>query len=101
MKYVYETDIIKEGDPIEYATRGNTGISFAAIGAYLGNPVTIFMLDWMSKERVNMIQSFGATIRPVSNEKSGFTGSIALADKMGAEEGVLLPVLVHMQPLLV
>lgn len=30
---------------------GNTDISFAAIGAALGHPVTIFVPDWMSAER--------------------------------------------------
>jgi len=91
MKQAYETGIIKEGDSIAEATSGNTGIAFAAIGAYLGNPVTIFMPDWMSKERVNLMQSLGATIRSVSKEEAGFTGSIALADKMGMEDGAFLP----------
>ncbi|KZL90466.1 PLP-dependent cysteine synthase family protein [Clostridium magnum] len=91
MRQAYEADIIKEGDPIAEATSGNTGIAFAAIGAYLENPVTIFMPDWMSKERVNLLQSLGATIRSVSKEEGGFTGSIALADKMGLEEGAFLP----------
>lgn len=91
MKNAYETGLIKEGAPIAEATSGNTGIAFAAMGAYLGNPVTIFMPDWMSAERVNLIQSFGATIRLVSKEEGGFTGSIALADKMGAAGGAFLP----------
>jgi cysteine synthase len=91
MKQAYETGIIKEGNPIAEATSGNTGIAFSAIGAYLGNPVTIFMPDWMSKERVNLMQSLGSTIRSVSKEEGGFTGSIALADKMGVEEGAFLP----------
>jgi len=91
MKESYERGLIKEGDPIAEATSGNTGIAFSAIGAYLGNPVTIFMPDWMSQERVKMLRSFGATIRSVSKEEGGFTGSIALADKMGAEEGAFLP----------
>ena len=77
--------------PIAEATSGNTGIAFAAIGAYLGNPVTIFMPDWMSKERINLIESFGATIRLVSKAEGGFTGSIALADRMGENEGAFLP----------
>jgi cysteine synthase A len=77
--------------PIAEATSGNTGIAFAAIGAYLGNPVTIFMPDWMSKERINLIESFGATIRLVSKAEGGFTGSIALADRMGETEGAFLP----------
>ena len=87
----YETGAIAEGMPIAEATSGNTGIAFAAIGAYLGNPVTIFMPDWMSKERINLIESFGATIRLVSKAEGGFTGSIALADRMGENEGAFLP----------
>ena len=87
----YETGAIAEGTPIAEATSGNTGIAFAAIGAYLGNPVTIFMPDWMSKERINLIESFGATIRLVSKAEGGFTGSIALADRMGETEGTFLP----------
>lgn len=91
MKHAYETGQVMEGGPIAEATSGNTGISFSAIGAYLNNPVTIFMPDWMSQERVDMIQSFGASIRSVSKEEGGFTGSIELADRMGAEEGAFLP----------
>lgn len=91
MKHAYETGAIKEGDAIAEATSGNTGIAFSAIGAYLGNPVTIFMPNWMSMERVNLMQSLGATIRSVSKEEGGFTGSIELSDKMGEEEGVFLP----------
>jgi len=90
MKHSYETGIIKEGVPIAEATSGNTGISFSAICAYLGNPATIFIPDWMCQERVDLIRSFGATIRCVSKEEGGFIGSIALADKMGTDEGAFL-----------
>lgn len=90
LRQAYETSAITEGMPIAEATSGNTGIAFAAIGAYLGNPVTIFMPDWMSKERINLIESFGATIRLVSKAEGGFTGSIALADRMGENEGAFL-----------
>lgn len=90
MKEAYDCCCIKEGDMVAEATSGNTGIAFSAVCAYLGNPVTIFMPDWMSKERVNLMKSLGATIRSVSKEEGGFTGAIALADKMG-EEGVFLP----------
>nr|WP_312577539.1 PLP-dependent cysteine synthase family protein [Sedimentibacter sp.] len=91
LKRSYEAGLIKEGDTIAEATSGNTGISFSAIGAYLGNPVTIFMPDWMCKERINLIESFGATVRCVSKEEGGFVGSIKLADEMGLKEGVFLP----------
>ena len=56
------------------ATSGNTGISFAAVGRALGHPVAIFMPDWMSTERVNLIRSFGAKIHPVSKDERRLPG---------------------------
>ena len=47
LKGSYEAGLIKRGDIIAEASSGNTGIAFSAIGAYLGNPVHIFMPDWM------------------------------------------------------
>lgn len=91
LKTAYENGHIHEGDMIIEATSGNTGIAFAAMGACLGNPVMIFMPDWMSQERVNLIRSLGATIRPVSKAEGGFTGAIALADRMGEQECTFLP----------
>jgi cysteine synthase A len=73
------------------ATSGNTGISFAAIGRALGHKVNIFMPDWMSEERKNLIRSFGATIRLVSKEEGGFLGSIAMADETAMNSGGFLP----------
>jgi cysteine synthase A len=52
----YERGALKPGYQIIEATSGNTGISFAAIGRALGHPVIIFMPDWMSKERINLIR---------------------------------------------
>ena len=66
------------------ATSGNTGIAFSAIGRALGHPVTIFMPDWMSQERKNLIRSLGAKIRLVSKEEGGFLGSIRLAEDHAA-----------------
>ncbi|MDH3591083.1 MAG: PLP-dependent cysteine synthase family protein [Planctomycetota bacterium] len=83
---------IEPGWTIAEATSGNTGISFAAIGRALGHPVRIFMPDWMSRERVLVIQSLGAEIVPVSSGQGGFVGSIAQADRYAEEnEGVFLP----------
>ena len=61
-----EEEAIRPGSTIVEATSGNTGISFAALGKALGLHVIIFMPDWMSRERVELIQSLGAEIRPVS-----------------------------------
>ena len=46
----------------------------------MGHPVTIFMPNWMSAERINLIRSLGAEIVPVSKEEGGFLGSIAKAE---------------------
>ena len=80
----YAAGSLKAGDTIVEATSGNTGIAFAAIGRALGHPVRIVMPDWMSRERVLVIQSLGATIVPISKEQGGFLGSIAEANAFAA-----------------
>lgn len=91
LKYSYKSQLIKEGDIIAEASSGNTGISLSAIGAFLGNPVHIFMPDWMTKERIQLMESFNATIQLISKEEGGFIGSIKKAEEMGTKEGVFLP----------
>ena len=88
----YETGTLKPEAPIAEATSGNTGISFSAIGRAMGHPVTIFMPDWMSIERLNLMKSYGAEIRLVSKEEGGFLGSIQLAEQMQKDDpNVFLP----------
>jgi cysteine synthase A len=80
------------GGIIAEATSGNTGIAFSALGRALGCRVAIFMPDWMSRERMLLIQSLGAEVRPVSHAEGGFLGSIRLAEEMAARQpGVFLP----------
>ena len=76
----YRRGEIWPGDTIAEATSGNTGIAFAALGRTLGHPVRIYMPDWMSRERVLLIQSLGATVVPISAEEDGFLGAIACAE---------------------
>ena len=66
IRKAYESKVLKRGDRIAEATSGNTGIAFSAIGRAMGHPVTIFMPDWMSMERINLIKSMGATVRLLS-----------------------------------
>jgi len=89
----YQTGELRQGMHIMEATSGNTGISFSALGRAMGHEITIFMPDWMSAERINLIRSFGANIRLVSADEGGFLGSIAMADKAKQEhpEKVFLP----------
>jgi cysteine synthase A len=92
LRKAYQQGQIKPGDMIAEATSGNTGIAFAALGRALGHPVRIYMPDWMSQERVRLIQSFGAEIIPVSREQGGFLGSIQQTEALQRERGdVFLP----------
>ncbi len=76
METAYASKAVQPGDMIAEATSGNTGIAFAAVGRALGHDVRIYMPDWMSRERVRVIQSLGAHIVPVTAEEGGFLGSI-------------------------
>ena len=92
IRQAYSTGEIKTGDTIVEATSGNTGIAFAAIGHAFGNPVHIFMPDWMSKERISLIKSYGAEVTLVSREQGGFVGAIELCERFRWEnENVFLP----------
>jgi cysteine synthase A len=92
LRKAYAEDKIHPGDIIAEATSGNTGISFAAIGSALGHPVSIFMPDWMSRERKDLIRSYGARIILVSKEQGGFLGSIRMSEEFAASQpGVFLP----------
>ena len=92
LRVAYERKLLQPGAPIAEATSGNTGISFAALGRALGHPVTIFMPDWMSQERKDLIRSLGAQIRLVSREEGGFLGSIEMAEQFAAgTPGAFLP----------
>jgi cysteine synthase A len=88
----YQKGFINDQTTIVEATSGNTGISFSALGSALGHPVVIFMPDWLSKERVSLIKSFGAHICLVSKEEGGFLGSIQKAqDYAEKNPNVFLP----------
>ncbi|TBR18077.1 cysteine synthase family protein [bacterium] len=84
-------ELTPEG-PIVEATSGNTGIAFAAVGRALGHPVVIFMPDWMSQERKDLLRSLGAEVRLVTHEQGGFLGSIRMAEEYAARTpGAFLP----------
>jgi len=89
----YKSGALQAGMHIMEATSGNTGISFSALGRAMGHEVTIFMPNWMSIERINLIRSFGANIRLVTPEEGGFLGSIRMADALQAKnpDKIFLP----------
>ncbi|MCP3903601.1 MAG: cysteine synthase family protein [Planctomycetes bacterium] len=92
MRRAYESGELRPGDVIAEASSGNTGISFAAIGRALGHPVRIYMPDWMSSERVQLIRHFGAEVVLVTRKEGGFVGSIERAEAYAqSRERVFLP----------
>jgi cysteine synthase len=83
---------LQTGDVIVEATSGNTGIALAAMGSAMGNPVCIYMPDWMSQERVQLIRSYGAQVVLVSKEEGGFLGTIGRTESHDASGSkVFLP----------
>lgn len=92
LRKAYASGAIRRGDTIVEATSGNTGIAFAALGRAFRHPVRIFMPDWMSKERIALIKSYGADVVLVSKEEGGFLGSIQCCDNYEHDhEGCFLP----------
>lgn len=92
LQQAYRSGKIKSQDVIVEATSGNTGIAFSAIGKALGHEVRIIMPDWLSRERINIIESLGAEVILISKEQGGFLGSIALSEKMAlSDPSVFLP----------
>lgn len=74
--------ILKRNMPIIEATSGNTGISLSAIGAYYKHPVYIFMPDWASKERIEIMKSYNAKVTLISKEAGGFIKCVEESKKL-------------------
>jgi len=91
IKSAYELGVLKPGDTIVEATSGNTGISFAAMGAYLGHPVHIYMPSWLSKERKRLIRFYGAKLFEITAKQGGFMKCVELASKKSQKNGYFGP----------
>ena len=72
------------------ATSGNTGISLSAIGSYLNHPVYIFMPDWVSHERLELMKLYGANVMLVSKEDGGFKRCVELAKEFSIKNNGFL-----------
>ena len=81
---------LKKEQPIVEATSGNTGISLAAIGGYYKHPVYIFIPDWASKERIELMKNYGANVTLISKEQGGFIGCVEEAKKLTKEKNGFL-----------
>lgn len=84
-----ENGLIKKGDTIIEATSGNSGISFAFLGAERGYNVKIIMPSNMSEERKQMLRLYGSELIEV--EDGRFDEAISLRDKMALEMGYFNP----------
>lgn len=90
IKEAYKEGKLKSEMEIVEATSGNTGIALSAIGAYFGNPVHIFMPDWVSKERYNLMKMYNAKVTLISKEEGGFKRAIKEAEKYAKEHNAFL-----------
>ena len=86
-----ENNNLKDGQAIVEVTSGNTGVAFSAIGALYGHDVHIFMPDWASIERRNLIEMYGAHVHLVSKEEGGFKKALELAEDFARENNAFRP----------
>lgn len=92
LEQAYLSGELASGDTIAEASSGSTGIAFAAVGRALGHPVVIFMPDWMSRERRDLLASFGARVELVSRDDGGFRGCMDGTERFAREHArVYLP----------
>ncbi len=75
---------IKAGGTVIEATSGNTGIGLASVGISRGYRAIIVMPDTMSKERIQIMEAYGAQV-VLSDGTLGMAGANALAEKIAAE----------------
>ena len=91
IKKAKEENVLKENQAIVEATSGNTGISFAALGAYFSHPVHIFMPDWVSEERIKIMKLYGANVYLVSKEEGGFKEAVKRSEEFASKINGFLP----------
>jgi cysteine synthase A len=92
LKKAYNETHIKDNYTIIEATSGNAGISFSAMGTYLGNKVEIYMPDWMSEEKKKLLKSFGAKLHLISRDEGGFLECIVQTiDRAARNNNIFLP----------
>ncbi len=90
IKKAYENNELKEGMEIVEATSGNTGISLSALGTYFGNKVRIYMPDWVSIERKELMKMYNADVILISKEEGGFKKAIQEAKEYAKKNNAFL-----------
>ena len=90
IKEAYRRGELKRGVKIVEATSGNTGIALSSIGKFFGNPVHIFMPDWVSKERVKIMEMYGTKVTLISKKEGGFTKAVKEAKEYAKKNNAFL-----------
>lgn len=72
---------LKKGGTVIEPTSGNTGVGLALVCAVRGYKAVIVMPDSMSKERIKLIESYGAKV-VLTDGKLGMQGSVAQAKEI-------------------
>jgi cysteine synthase A len=91
LKSAYDLNTIDANDTIVEASSGNTAIAFAAMGAFLGHKVEIYMPDWLSEERKRVLRFYGAKLHEISVKDGGFLKCIELAEQKSQKNGYFGP----------
>lgn len=90
IKNAKERGDLKDNQIIVESTSGNTGIALSALGSYYKHPVVIFMPDWASIERINLMKGYGAKVILFSKEEGGFIRCLEEAKKYAKENNAFL-----------
>jgi len=79
-----EKGLLKKGGVIVEATSGNTGIGLASVAASRGYKAVIIMPGNMSKERIKLMQAYGAEV-VLSDPQKGMAGSLEKINEVKAK----------------
>ena len=71
---------LKPGYTIVEASTGNTGTALSFVGAHLGYNVEIYMPEGMTRERIKIMESYGAKVHEMKIEGLDSNGSVAGAE---------------------
>jgi cysteine synthase A len=71
---------LKPGYTIVEASTGNTGTALSFVGTHLGYNVEIYMPEGMTRERIKIMESYGAKVHEMKIEDLDAKGSVAGAE---------------------
>lgn len=84
IKNAIESGALKTGGRVAEATSGNTGIGLAYVCQSLGIKFVAVMPSSMSKERIALMEKYGATV-VLSPAEKGMNGAVTIAKELESE----------------